>query len=103
MKFAFVDSSTITLVADNQLFLYHIARQKLSPVLAEGHPVTFNDVVNQIYVARDGLIWVAALDGLHKVNIHRGTYRLIGRTDGFQNDRMMCLEEDEQGRFRIGT
>ncbi|MCB9305419.1 MAG: hypothetical protein H6565_02375 [Lewinellaceae bacterium] len=103
VKFAFVDAATITLVADDQLFLYDIRNRQLRPVMADGLPVKFNDVVNQIYVAGDRIVWVAALDGLHKVDLNTGTYRLIGRADGFQNDRMMCIDADAGGRLWIGT
>ncbi|TNE60288.1 MAG: hypothetical protein EP344_07690 [Bacteroidetes bacterium] len=103
VKFAFLDTATIALVGDNQLYLYHIPSQKRRAVLVNNRPVIFKDVVNQVYVSRDGLIWIAALDGLHKVNLKTGTYRLIGRADGFQNHRMMCLEEDEQSRLWIGS
>lgn len=103
LKFAFINSGTIALVGDDQLFLFDIPNQQLTPVLSNGQPVKFNDVVNQIYVTRDRLVWVAALDGLHKINLSTATHRLIGRNDGFQNDRMMCLEEDETGRLWVGT
>ncbi|MCB0531688.1 MAG: hypothetical protein KDD14_05770 [Saprospiraceae bacterium] len=103
MKFAFLDTSTITLAADDQLFLYHIPSQKLRPLLINGNPIKFSGIVNQIYLAKDGILWVAALDGLHKIDLENNTYRLIGRSQGFMDNRMMCIEPDTDDRLWIGT
>ncbi|MCB0525727.1 MAG: hypothetical protein KDC86_14495, partial [Saprospiraceae bacterium] len=103
LKFTFLDSTNIALVGDAQLFLYDVPSQKLREVLIKGIPVKFKDAVNQIYVSKNGVIWIAALDGLHQINLKEGTYRLIGEAEGFQNNRIMCIDEDERGRLWIGS
>ncbi|MCB9315433.1 MAG: hypothetical protein H6569_04800 [Lewinellaceae bacterium] len=102
-KLAFVDATTIVFVAEGQLFLYDIQDQKVRPQLVNGMPVHFNGTVNQICIAKNGLVWVAALNGLHRINLEAGTYRVIGRKQGFQDERMMCIEEDSEGQLWIGT
>ncbi|MCB0376417.1 MAG: hypothetical protein KDD04_10900, partial [Sinomicrobium sp.] len=103
LKFVFADSETVLLVAENRLFRYHIPTQKLSPVMTKGRAIKFSKFVNQIYVDSNGLVWVAALDGLHRFDLKTGAYRLIGQTEGFQDERMMCVEDDARGRLWIGT
>ncbi|TNE60289.1 MAG: hypothetical protein EP344_07695 [Bacteroidetes bacterium] len=103
MKFAFVDTTTIILAADNQVFLYHIPSQKLTPVQINNHPLQLKGVVNQFYVSNNGLVWIAALDGLHRIDLKDKAHRLFGIEDGFSDNRVMCLEEDDKGRFWIGT
>lgn len=103
LKFAFLDAETAVIVAENRLFRYHIPARKLVPVLTKGKPVQLNKAVNQIYVDPDRVVWLAALDGLHRIDLKTGAYRLIGRAEGFQDERMMCLEADADGRLWIGT
>ncbi|MCB9315442.1 MAG: hypothetical protein H6569_04845 [Lewinellaceae bacterium] len=102
-KFDFVDPETVLLVAENHLYQYHLPSRKMTPVLVNGQSILFSRVVNQIYVDSKGLVWIAALDGLHRFDLNSGAYRLIGRTEGFQDERMMCIEEDADGRLWIGT
>ncbi|MCB0575293.1 MAG: hypothetical protein KDC61_12095 [Saprospiraceae bacterium] len=103
LKFAFLDKETAVIAAENHLFRYHIPTRRLSPLHTNLQSVHFNKVVNQIYIDPDSVIWVAALDGLHRLDLNTGTYRLIGRDEGFQDERMMCLEADTNGNLWIGT
>ncbi|MCB9305418.1 MAG: hypothetical protein H6565_02370 [Lewinellaceae bacterium] len=103
MKFAFVDTATVVLAAEDQLYVYHIPNRKLTPVQIDNHLLRLNGFVNQIYVDNDGIVWVAALDGLHRVNLKTGAYNLFGKDSGFSDNRIMCIEKDDTGRLWIGT
>lgn len=103
MKFAFIDTATIILAADDQVYRYHIPRQELSPLQINNKPLRVNGVVNQFHVAPNGVIWIAALNGLHRVDLKNNAYRLFGTADGFSDNRIMCVEEDAKRRFWIGT
>lgn len=103
MKFAFIDTSTIIFASDNQVYLYHIPDRKLSPVEGNQQPLRINGVVNQFYVSKNKVVWIAALDGLHRVDLKTGAYRLFTKENGFSDNRIMCVEEDDTGRFWLGT
>ncbi|MCB0531680.1 MAG: hypothetical protein H6574_08570 [Lewinellaceae bacterium] len=103
MRFAFADAATVVLAADDQIFSYSIPDKRLSALPVNGPPVKLNGVVNAIFVARDSTIWVAALDGLYQFKLKTGAYHRVGRKEGFQDERMMCINEGEDGRLWVGT
>lgn len=103
LRFAFADAATVVLAAEDQVFSYDIPTQRLTTLPANGPPVKLNGVANAIYPAQDGTVWVAALDGLHRFNLKTGAYRKLGRQEGFQDERMMCIEADKDGRLWVGT
>lgn len=104
MKFAFLDAETFLLESGFFVYSYHLPSQKAEPYRVNGQPLKLDGVVNQILLSRDSeIVWIAGLDGLHRIDLATGTHRLIGRAEGFQDARMMCIDEDASGRLWIGT
>lgn len=103
-KFAFLDRQTIALaLEDNQFYLYDLQTQRLQPWLEEGAPLSFHSDVHQILPVNDSILWVASLQGLWRINWKAGKSKRYGRSDGFADERFMCIHPGEKGTFWLGT
>ena len=103
-KFVFLDQQTIALVAgDGRLCFFDLQSNKLTPWLENGRPLLLQGDINELFVAKDGALWIATLRGLWQVDLKAGKSRHFGRREGFQDERMMCLQEGDQGRIWVGT
>ena len=103
-KFTFLDSSRVALVTNqNELLIVDLSTHQINPWLENGQPLPITGLVNELRRAADGSLWIATLQGLWRVDLQAGRSRKLGREDGFRDERLMCLEEDEQGRIWMGT
>lgn len=48
-------------------------------------------------------MWIASLNGLWKIDYEKGIAEKIGKENGFQDDRVMCIREASAGRLWLGT
>ena len=103
-KFNFVNDELVVLISDkNQVYFYDLKTENLQVFLENGKPLNIGNYANEIITSKDGKIWIASLNGLWRIDRKAGKSRRFGIKDGFKDERLMCLQEDEQGRIWIGS
>lgn len=103
-KIIFLNKDQIIILGnDNQLFVFDLTKEQLSPFLLKGDPVFVEGMLNEIYISRDGTIWIATLEGLYKIDQEMETIQQLGVANGFSEQRMNCIHEVEDGKLWIGT
>lgn len=103
-KFNFIQSREIALAnTENELWRYHLDQGKLSPFLNEGAPLKIGGTANELVVDKNGILWVASLNGLWRVDPRTGAARRLGKADGLADERIMCIHEAENGELWLGT
>lgn len=53
------------------------------PFLSNGAPLNIQAPANELYISRDGLLWIASLNGLWKIDHQKGAAEGVGEEDGF--------------------
>ena len=103
-KFNFINEELIVLVSNkNQVYFYDLKTEKLQAFSENGKPLFIGNYANEIIVSKDGLIWIASLNGLWRIDRAAGKSQRFGIENGFKDDRLMCIQEDEKGRLWIGS
>lgn len=102
-KFVFLDEKNLAIPGNNQLYRYNIDTRHLQLWEANGGAIAIKGTVNDMYVSKDSMLWIASLQGLWQIDIKKNTSTRIGLEHGFMDDRMMCIHQDEQGLLWIGT
>ena len=103
-KIIFLNKDQILILrGNNQLFVFDLTNEQLSPFLLKGNQVFLGGRPNEIYISRDGTIWIATLEGLFKIDQEMETIQQLGIANGFSEQRMNCIHEVEDGKLWIGT
>ena len=100
---AFAGANKVVLIKvdDNQLMLYDL--QNRESIDISDRPIQFQGIVHQIYVDENNILWVATSQGLYKVDLSSGDVRQFGDTDDFEDNRILVIHDDGQGRLWLGT
>ncbi len=103
-KFTFINDNEIAFV-DNEFGLnfYDLAQKKLKPFLSKGVPLNIKGTANELYVSRDGILWIASLNGLWKIDNRNGVAERMGKENGFRDGRIICIREAADGQLWLGT
>ena len=103
-RFTIHDGKSMFLLTRSRDLLYcDLETDEVRPALQGGKSLSVEGTVNELLVSRDSSLWVASLKGLYRVDLVSGETRRYGLEDGFQDERIMCLHEDEVGRIWFGT
>lgn len=103
-KFNFIQPREIALVnTKNEVFRYNLDQHNISPVGKNGVPLQLGGTANELFVDKSGVLWIASLNGLWRVEPQTGESKHLGKADGFVDDRIMCISEAENGEFWLGT
>lgn len=102
-RFVFLNDSVVVLTGEDQLLFYNIPRQNISRYMVAGIPLRIASPVNQILKSGDHILWIANYEGLWHIDLQAGTHRFYGLADGFQDNRIMCIDEADDGRIWAGT
>jgi signal transduction histidine kinase/CheY-like chemotaxis protein len=103
-KFQFVNDQELILVnTRNEVYRFDLGAARLSPFGNEANPLSINGSPNQIYLSRDSTLWIASLNGLWRLDPRTGLSRRLGKDDGFRDERIMCINEAEDGKLWLGT
>ncbi|RLD19771.1 MAG: hypothetical protein DRI69_07650 [Bacteroidetes bacterium] len=102
-KFAFIDDERILFIFEERPYTFHIKSGQVTEVVIHSNTDLIKGYVNDIYVARNDIIWIATLKGLWKLDLVNNDCSYVGIDNGFGDARMICIEEDNQGRLWIGT
>ncbi len=63
-----------------------------------------NNTVTAFLKASDGALWVGTITGLNKlIEPREGVFRYYGRADGFPNESILAVVEDQRGDLWIST
>jgi signal transduction histidine kinase/ligand-binding sensor domain-containing protein/CheY-like chemotaxis protein len=62
-----------------------------------------HDCVNAIWEDHHGTLWVAAEDGLNQMDRSRGTFTILTRKDGLQDNAVQAILEDDWGALWLAT
>ncbi len=102
--FTFISPSQIAMLAvDKRLYIHDLQSGKTTPFLVDGEPFVFSVNVQDMLFGQDGLLWVATVNGLYKIDLKAGAVEVFGHEAPFDNARFLCIEEDAEGRFWLGT
>jgi signal transduction histidine kinase/DNA-binding response OmpR family regulator len=103
-KFQLLNDREVILVnTQNEVYRYDLDAAKLSPLGTGGVPLHINGSPNEVYLSRDGILWIASLNGLWRIDPRTGAVRRLGKEDGFEDERIMCINEAEDGKLWLGT
>lgn len=104
VRFTFLDRRTAVMVGrDRRLYRYDWTTRQVRTWKEQDHVLEFRGDVNEMYVARDSTLWIATLHGLWQIDLKEHESRKHGLPDGFLDERIMCIHEDERGRLWLGT
>lgn len=62
-----------------------------------------SNIVNQVYIARDGKIWLATFNGLVYFDKQKEIFRHFGIREGFQAEIIMAITGDKAGNLWISS
>ncbi len=104
-KFNFINNNQVVLVGkeDNTVYLFDLQSQSLSPVTYNGENLNIGLAANECFISKNGLLWIASLNGLWKVDLSNNSFEKIGLANGFADKRVMCIHEDASGKLWLGT
>ncbi len=102
--FTFISPSQIAMLArDKHLYIHDLQSGKTTPFLVDGEPLVLSVNVQDMLYRQDGLLWVATVKGLYKIDLKAGIVEVLGHEAPFDSARFLCIEEDAEGRFWLGT
>lgn len=103
-KFVFLNPSEVLIFTlEGQLLIYDLKAKTAVPYLHKGVPFQLEGVINELHVSADSLIWVAARNGLWRINLGEGEVKRFDQSDGFIDDNIMCIHEADDGMLWLGT
>ncbi|MBK8195892.1 MAG: response regulator [Lewinellaceae bacterium] len=103
-KFNFIQPREIALVnTANELYRYQLDQAQLRPVLNGGAPLQLGGTANELQVDNSGILWIASLNGLWRVDPSTGDSKRLGKDTGLVDDRIMCINQAENGELWLGT
>ena len=102
-KFIFLNDHQVFIEDDGSLYIHDLESEKTVPFISNSQHLKIRGRINQIYLADDFTVWIASLKGLWKIDIQSGDSQRIGLDEGFQDERIMCIHEDERRRLWLGT
>lgn len=104
VKFQFLNEQEVALTNDqNTLFIYNLEKEALVPYVCKGQPLQFGDAVNELYVDTKGILWVATLNGLWRIDTKNNSCEQLGESNGFSDNQFMCIHEQDNGDLIFGT
>lgn len=103
-RFTFLNAYTVAVAELNgALYFYDLNARERRPWLENGAPLQLKGEVNELLLTKDSTLWVASLQELLQIDLKSGKTQHIGKEQGFLDNRMMSLHEDEQGQLWVGT
>ncbi|MCB0643988.1 MAG: hypothetical protein KDC44_20215, partial [Phaeodactylibacter sp.] len=102
-KFVQFNEQQFLLEKRGKLSIYDLQQKRAYPMMHEGREVALNARINQMYQAPDGVVWIATLKGLWKIDFNQDIVRKYGTESGFSDNRIMCINGDENGDLWLGT
>lgn len=103
-KFNFCGEQEIALVNDNnELLLYDLEKKQLKPFLKNGKPLYLGGSVNQLVAGKNGVVWIASLDGLWRFDPQAEICENIGIESGLSDENILCVKEMSDGKLWLGT
>ncbi|MCO6489420.1 MAG: response regulator [Phaeodactylibacter sp.] len=103
-KFNFIGPQEIAFAnTRNEVFRYGLARGESRPFLKGGAPLQIGGTVNEMAVGRNGILWIASLNGLWRIDPRTGASQRLGKADGLADDRFLCIHEADDGELWLGT
>lgn len=102
-KITLLGKTEIALVNNqDELYLYDFVQEETRPFLVGGEVLNIGGKANELFVGRNGMLWIASLNGLWKVDITAGQAEKIGQDQGLKDKRVMCIHEMDEGKLWLG-
>ncbi len=101
----FLSSTQLAIVehTKSQLMIFDLTTRQAEFFEAEGKPVQFSGVVHFMILGRDEMLWVATNTGLFKIDVARHKMWHYGESFGFEDPRVLVVEECQNGLIWMGT
>jgi len=102
--FTFIDDNEIAIIdGDNRLSIFNIHSKSSHPFMEGSEHKRFPGFINDILYGQNGWLWIGGSNGLFKIDLKNYTSEEVSKNEGFLDSRIICLNEDRNGRLWIGT
>lgn len=102
-KFAFLNDQEVALVNyRHELLIYNIITGQLRPFNWQERPLNIGGNANELFVSKDGMLWIASLNGLWRVDPLSGQVVHLNEQNGLNDKRVVCIHESGDGKLWLG-
>ncbi|MCB0636455.1 MAG: hypothetical protein KDC54_07540, partial [Lewinella sp.] len=101
--FSLLDVERVLIQTSRQTIGLYDLRSRQFIELPPGIPADLGDMLRDIYVDRQGLIWIPTNNGLWRLDLEQGESRRLDQRDGFADFRFTAIHEDDRGLLWLGT
>ncbi|PHN05469.1 hypothetical protein CRP01_15855 [Flavilitoribacter nigricans DSM 23189 = NBRC 102662] len=97
------DDTTLLLYGNLQLSFFDTRTGRQRAALAQELQLEVNPYPYQIMVDKDSILWFSNSNRLLKIDLLRGTQKVIGREDGFEDFRFHEIYQSRSGKIYFGS
>ena len=109
-KFFFLNENQVVLFEDRwdlteigAIHLLDLKTRTTKPFLYNGEPFSIGEKVNDLYFSSDSLLWVAAQNGLWKIDFSNSLVENFNQSEVLGNQNILCISPAKDGKFWLGT
>lgn len=100
-RFCFWQEDTLLVVSEGGLYFF--SEEKLHPISIEIEGKAISGKLNLIGNDANRWAWIAGVEGLWLWDLQKNKLRHFGLENGLKDERILCVNQDAQGRLWIGT
>jgi signal transduction histidine kinase/DNA-binding response OmpR family regulator len=109
-KFFFLNDNQVVLFEDRwdlpeigAIHLLDLKSRTTQPLLYRGEPLSIGEKVNDLYFSSDRLLWVAAQNGLWKIDFSNSLVENFNQSEVIGNQNILCISPARDGKLWLGT
>ena len=109
-KFFFLNENQVVLFEDRwdlpeigAIHLLDLESRTTQPLLYRGEPLSIGEKVNDLYFSSDSLLWVAAQNGLWKIDFSNSLVENFNQSEVLGNRNILCISPARDGKLWLGT
>ncbi len=103
-KFIFINNTEIALFSiTGDLYFYNLGNKQTTPFLIQDSLFNIQSEVNDLYYSKEGTLWVAAKNGLWKIDLQSKQAISFGKINKQLNERITSIHPGENGKLWLGT
>ena len=105
LKFDFITDHLVILVDDKKglVYTFDLKQQILHPFPSPEAHLKLDGFVNDCFVSTSGMAWIATDQGAWRIDYTAQQFQKLKLNNGAQNERVLCINEDEAGRIWFGV
>ena len=100
----FLSASTLAVIEQKtaKLYLYDLQTRVIKPFKVANQELRFSGIVHNLLLDKNGILWVASNEGIYKVDITNKRSTHYQLDNDFEDNRVLIITEDRQGRLWLG-